>query len=280
MPSLSTEETRFTATDGTKLFEQRWPAVGEARGTVALLHGATEHSGRYLHVFHFLTTRGYTVAAYDLRGHGQSGGRPFSVRSFDEHTVDAQVFLERTREWMPTGPLFLLGSSMGGLISALTVLKHPVEIDGLVLSSPLAKLGSGITPTRIAIAKLLGRLLPHLPVGEMTGKYLSRDAAVIEGYRNDPLVYHGKVTAEMGSAIIRAIDELERLEDALDLPLLVLHGTADRVTDPAGSQRLYAAARSQDKTLKLYDGWWHELMQEPEREQVLEDIAQWSDARS
>lgn len=280
MQGLAATEQNFTAEDGIQLFQRRYPAEGQARGTVALIHGATEHSGRYAHVADFLNARGYAMTAFDLRGHGQSGGRPFCVRSFDEHTSDAERFIHHTREWMPPGPLFLLGSSMGGLVATLTLLKRSAKVDGLVLSSPLVKLGDDFTPLRIAAAKVLGKLLPHLPVGQMTGKHLSRDPAVIEGYRSDPLVFHSRISAEMGAATIRAINELQRRDAELDLPLLVMHGTADLVTDPAGSKRLYERARSQDKTLKLYNGWWHELMQEPEREQVLGDLAEWLDARS
>ena len=273
-----THEATFEAADGLQLFERRWLPKGDAKAVVALVHGGAEHSGRYAHVAAFLNGHGYALAAYDLRGHGRSEGPRMLVRSAEKHLDDAERFLGRLRQTWPQRPLFLLGHSLGGAIATLLVLARPVEVDGLVLSGPFLQLGEDLSPLRIGAAKVLGRLLPRLPVEKLDATYISRDEAVVRGYEADPLVYHGGIPARSAAAIIPAFQRIEAEEVGLRVPLLVLHGTDDRLADVEGSKRLYRRAGSEDKTLKLYEGFYHEVLNEPEKERVMEDLRAWLEA--
>ena len=274
-----THEATFEAADGLQLHERRWLPEGDAKAVVALVHGGTEHAGRYAHVAAFLNRHGYAVGAFDLRGHGRSEGRRLFVRSSEEHLDDAERFLDRLRQSWPRGPLFLFGHSMGGTVATLLVLTRPVEVDGLILSGPFLSLGEGFSPLKIRAAKLLGRLLPHMPVEKLKAAYISRDEAVVRRYEADPLVYRGGIPARSAAAIIPAFRRIEAEEEGLRVPLLVLHGTDDRLADVEGSKRLYRRAGSADKTLKLYEGFYHEVLNEPEKEQVMEDLLKWLEAR-
>ena len=272
-------EATFEAADGLQLYERRWLPEGNAKAVVALVHGGAEHAGRYAHVADFLNRHGYALAAFDLRGHGRSEGPRMLVRSAEEHLDDAEHFLGRLRQKWPHSPLFLLGHSLGGTIATLFVLTRPVEVDGLILSGPLLRLGEDFSPVKIKLAKLLGRLLPRLPVEKLNATYISRDEAVVRRYETDPLVYRGGIPARSAAAIIPAFQRIEVEEVGLRVPLLVLHGTDDRLADVEGSKRLYRRAGSDDKTLKLYEGFYHEVLNEPEKERVMEDLLAWLEAR-
>jgi acylglycerol lipase len=270
-------EARFRSTDGLELFEQSW--FPEApRGVVALVHGYAEHSSRYEPVAVHLAGSGYAAHTFDLRGHGRSEGKRCFVRTFDEHLNDLSILLESARRRWPDAPVFLLGHSMGGLIAALFSLDRSSQLSGMILSAPSVMLGSDFSPFKIRTLSFLGRVMPKLPTARFPSASLSRDPAVVESYRTDALVYQGRAPArtarELVSAIRRAQAEMERI----DLPLLVMHGGGDLVADVEGSRQLHARAGSQDKSLKIYDGFYHEIMNEPERERVLADVTVWLDA--
>ena len=168
---------------------------------------------------------------------------------------------------------------MGGTIATLLVLTRPVELTGLILSGPLLKVGAGFSPLTIRIAKALGRMLPRLPLDRVDPSQLSRDEQVVDEYKSDPLVHHGWIPAATGAAVIRAIQRIERKEAELRLPLLVMHGTADQLADVDGSRRLYRRAPSSDKTLKIYEGLSHEVLNEIEGDLVRADLLNWLEER-
>ena len=276
--NVRTHETTFEAADGLQLHERRWLPEGDAKAVVALLHGGAEHTGRYAHVANFLNHHGYAVAAFDLRGHGRSEGQRM-FGSAEEHLDDVERFLGRLRHTWPQSPLFLFGHSMGGTIATLLVLTRPVEVAGLVLSGPLLRLGENLSPLKIGVAKLLGRLLPRLPVEKLDATYISRDEGVVRRYEADPLVYHGGIPARPAADLLPALRRIEAEEVGLRVPLLLLHGADDRLADMEGSKRLYRRAGSDDKTLKLYEGYYHEVLNEPGKERVMEDLLEWLESR-
>ena len=250
------------------------PAAG-----VLIVHGVFEHAGRYGWVIEALARQGYAAWAYDLRGHGQSTGERAWVESFDEFLDDLDRFVERVRSQSPNGRLYLFGHSMGGAIVTLYALLREPDIAGVILSAPALQVGGHVFPLLRKLASVASWLCPRLKIVRMGAKRLSRDPAVIAEFERDPLVHHGKFCVRLGAEILRATRRIETRMESFHLPLLVLHGTGDAVTDPEGSQRLIARAVSPDKTIKLYDGLYHDLLHEPERNQVFADIIQWLDAR-
>ena len=273
------EET-FNTADGRHLFERAWLPAGRPGAAVVIVHGYAEHSGRYGHVAERLVGSGHAVYAFDLRGHGRSDGPRALVRALDEHVADLRSFLARVQQRAPQVPLFVLGHSMGGTIVALFLLSDQQAVHGAILSGAGLKLRGG--PARIlqALLSVLGRLAPNLPLGQLKSEEISRDAAVVSSYDGDPLVYRGRMPAGTASALIRAVRGIRDSMASITVPLLLLHGGADRLTEPDGSRDLYQRAGSRDRTLKVYEGLYHEVFNEPEKERVLDDLVGWLNQRT
>jgi alpha-beta hydrolase superfamily lysophospholipase len=261
-----------------RLYERSWQP-DHPKAAVVIVHGYAEHSGRYQHLAAVLVARGYAVHAFDLRGHGRSAGPQAFVRSVDEYTEDLAAFLERVRARANGLPLFLLGHSMGGTIVAHYLTSGPPGLRGAVLSAAGLKLKGGLAWIGQLFALLAARFAPRLRGAKLDSRHVSRDPAVVAAYDADPLVYRGGMRAATAAALIRAIRTIRKRADTISLPVVLLHGTADRLTEPSGSADLHKRAASADKTLKLYPGLYHEILNEPEREQVIADILAWLDAR-
>jgi len=276
------QEGSFKTNDGLELFCRSWrPGETKPKAAILILHGLAEHSGRYHHVGEFMVSHGLAVESFDLRGHGRSagsGGRTY-VNRFDDHLSDAHLFLTALVQRYDSGPVFLLGHSMGGLIASLLVVTRRPAVTGLILSAPALKISENISPLLIRLSGILGKLLPHLPTVKLDSSAISRDPEIVKKYDTDPLNYRGGIPARTGAEINRATQQFQRQMEEIRLPLLILHGTADRLTDLGGSKQLYERAQSSDKTLKLYEGFYHELMNEPEKGRVLEDVVRWIEER-
>lgn len=276
IPALSsTGLGSFVTHDGLTLFTQWWTPEGEARAVVLLVHGYAEHSGRYDHVAEPFVDRGAAVYAYDQRGHGRSDGQRAYVDRFEQYLADLDQFRHRVEDRTPDVPVFLFGHSMGGLVALLYVLNYDPDLRGLLLSAPAIEINPDLAPLLRPFAKLLGRLFPTLPTVRSPQDSISRDPAVVEDAQNDPLNYHGRTLARTGAELIRAGEEAQSRLEELTLPFLVIHGTADPLATPAWSERLYERAAADDKTLKLYDGLYHETFNEPEQDEVLRDLGTW-----
>jgi acylglycerol lipase len=270
------EESTFEGTGGLRLFAQSWrPTGGEPRAVLIVTHGIRDHGSRYAELAEHLVGQGFAVYAFDLRGHGHSEGVRAAVDSFEDYVTDLERFVAQVRQREPGRPLFLFGHSMGGAISTLFTLEKKPTIQGLVLSAPALKAGKSVSKARIAATKVLGGVFPNLDVLKVDPKQFSRDAAVVRENETDPLVFQEPGPARTASQFISALGTIsERMED-VTVPLLVLHGTGDTLTDPDGSRDLVRRARATDKTLKLYDGLFHDLVHEPEKAQVLGDVSAW-----
>ena len=272
-------EGTFETTDGRRLFERAWLPDGEPKGVLALVHGYAEHSGRYDYVGSWLAERGYAVHALDLRGHGHSEGERVFVRSFNEYLDDVDAFLALVRARHGGATPWLLGHSMGGSIVALAAVTRRPRVRGLLLS------GAGLTapPTPKLVTRillLLGHFTPRVRLRKLAAATVSRDPEVVAWYDADPLNFRGKMPAGLIGAMIRSALCVDERMERIDQPLLIMHGTEDALTRPAGSEALYRRASSTDKTLKLYPGLFHEILNEPEKDEVLADIANWLDARA
>src|SRR4051812_14075102 len=259
---------------GIELYWQLWSPAG-CRATVVLAHGASEHSGRYAWTAEQLAERGYVTYALDHRGHGKSEGPRAYVDRMDNVVAD----LDQLVDMASGGPLFLLGHSMGGAVAIAYTARHQEKLDGLILSGPLAVLEAASPAQRIA-GRVLSAVAPRLGVYDIDSSGVSRDPEVVRDYDADPLNYHGKLPArtvhELSQTVARFPGEVGRLT----LPILIMHGTADQLVPAAGSDMVDAGAGSDDKTYIRYDGLYHEILNEPERDRVVGDIADWLDERS
>lgn len=265
--------------DGLRLHAQCWRPPGLTRAAVLLVHGFGEHIGRFGHVAHALARRGYAVYGLDHRSHGRSAGQPrVYVVEPERLADDVGLLWARLRRDQPVDqPAFIYGHSMGAYFALLFALRRPEGLRGVITSGAPLTMDRVIGPVFRLLGRVLGRLVPHLPLVPLALDAISRDAQVVAAYRQDPLVHAGRVRAGMAAQVARALAELRDRLPGLDVPLLILHGEADRVVPPAGSLWLHAHAGSRDKTLRLYPGLYHEIHNEPEREQVLEEVLAWLD---
>ncbi len=264
---------------GFELFEQSW-APESPRAVVVLVHGFGEHSARHASAALHLARRGYAVQSFDLRGHGRSQGKRCFVRAFEEYLDDTEALLRRAKRRWSGKPVFLVAQSLGGLIALLCVVDGRCELSGLILSAPAVKLGRDYSAFKIGASLALGGALPHLPLFRLKSRSICRDPAVVRAYEEDELVYHGRTPARTASEIVRAIRRLQASVERIHTPLLVMHGSRDQVADIDGSKEFFERASSSDKSLRVYDGLWHEIMHEPESAVVLQEMSSWLDERT
>ncbi len=272
-------EAIFQAPDQTELFHRIWQPEGEPGAVVVFVHGILEHGGRYAGLAAGLYRHGVAMYALDLRGHGRSKGARLWVRRFEQYVADVAAFVDHVAGLHPGRPVFLLGNSMGGAIAAWLAIERPAGLRGVILSGPALLVGGDVFPLLRRLAGVSSVLTPWLRVVRLGCRNLSRDPAVVDDFLNDPLVFHGRLPCRTGAEVLRAANHLQTCLEKLRLPLLIQHGSADVVTDPDGSRRLHARAESPDKTLQMYEGVYHDLFHEPEKEQIIADVVAWITAR-
>lgn len=262
---------------GIEIFVRSWVPDGTARAAIAICHGVKSHSGYYSWAAEQLVERGFAVHALDLHGRGRSDGERFFLEKMEDYLEDVDTLVDLAKSRHPGLPAFLLGHSAGGVISAVYALEHPKKLAGLVCESFAFKVYA--PDFVLSLVKGLSHLSPHLHVLNLKTEDFSRDPAAVDAMKNDPLIAGEVQPVSTVAELARADDRLEREFGQITLPVLILHGTADQVTKPEGSQQFYASAGSRDKTLKLYDGHAHDLLNDLGREQVLGDIIEWIDER-
>ncbi len=267
-------EGRLTGVENVDLFWQGWLPDTEPTGVLLVSHGIGEHSGRYASVVDELVPDGWAVYGLDHRGHGRSGGTRVHVKRYQDLVDDFETFRRTVVARHPGLPVYLLGHSLGGQIALAYTVAHERELSGLVLSAP-ALASDAVPAALVPVLSVVSRFLPTVrPVGIDDSK-ISRDQAVVDDYREDPLVHHGNPTLALGAAIYQQMDELPGRLGDLRLPILVQHGTDDALTDPAGTRKLEDASGSPDTTVRWYDGLWHEIYHEPDRARPLTDLREW-----
>lgn len=276
---MNYRESRFSSTDGLQLHQRCWLPEGKATGVVVLIHGLAEHAGRYASVAERLAGERYAVYALDLRGHGLSLGRRIYMNSFEEHLADVGQVIRQAQAEQPGLPLFLFGHSMGGLIAASLAADHITGICGVAVSAAAIQLHGDVFPMLRWLALPASLLLPTIRVVQLNFNMVSRDPKAIASMENDPLVYQGHIPNRTAGEMLRAGFEIRQTAAGIEHPLLILHGTADAITDVEGARQLYQRAGSFDKTLKLYDGLYHNLLDEPEKDQVMADLVDWFNRR-
>ena len=271
-------EGNFVTPDALTIYHQAWLPDGDPKAVVILLHGLAEHSGRYAHVAKALTDAGYAVHALDHRGHGKSDGKRTYVKSYAEYQRDILQFRRLVELQHPDLPLFVLGHSMGGNLALGHVLDHQAGVRGMALSAPALAPGTSLSPTKIKLAKLLGKMAPGLRPEKLSADAVSRDPEVVAAYVADPLVFNGRVTAGAAAALLGSMESFPARYTELRLPILLQHGTADALVDIAGTRQLEAGAANAKVTTHYYDGLYHEVFNEPEQAAVLADTVAWLDA--
>jgi alpha-beta hydrolase superfamily lysophospholipase len=274
---LEHRDGRFSGSGGVPLYYQAWlPIHSRPRAVLVNLHGLGDHSGLYSNLASHFPARGTAIYAYDMRGNGRSPGQRAYLGSWKEYRGDLDAFLGRVREWEPGRPVFLLGNSLGGLVVLDYVLHQPRQVDGVIAAAPV--LGDvGVPPVLMALGRVMSRVLPRfsLNVGmDLTG--LSREPSIIEAVLADPL-FHRRGTARLSTEVTAAIRRVHQLAGSLSLPLLILHGSADRMVPPDGSRTFFAKVQCPDREFREYPGAYHGLFADLGFEEVLSDLEGWID---
>jgi len=270
-------EERVTGARGLGIFVRSWLPAAPPRAVVSICHGFNSHSGYYQWTAEQLVARGFAVYALDLHGRGRSDGERFYLEKTEDYLQDVDALASLARSRHPGLQMFLLGHSAGGVVSSLYTLEHQAELAGFICESFAFQVYA--PDFALAALKGLSHLAPHAHVLRLHNEDFSRDQAVVDAMNSDPLIANETQPTLTVAELARADERLKREFPLFTLPLLILHGTADRATKPAGSQLFYDTAGSPDKTLKLYDGHAHDLLNDLDRERVMADIASWIETR-
>lgn len=263
----------FEGSGGVKLFARSWRPERDVRGVVVIAHGFKSHSGLYAWTAEQMNRDGLAVYAYDARGHGKSDGERFYVEHFSDYVADLAAFVALAKSREPNLPTFVLGHSAGGVAACLYAIEHQSEIAGLICESFAHEVPA--PDFALAVVKGLSHLAPHAHILNLKDEDFSRDRAFVELMKNDPLIVHTPGPTRTLAEMVRADERLKKEFPLITLPVLILHGTADKATRPSGSQRFHDTAGSRDKTLKLYDGYYHDLLNDVGKEVVMADIDNW-----
>jgi len=279
MPESATPQVTERWLDGTggRIFTRHWEPAGKAKANLVICHGVNSHGGQYVRAGEEFSSGGFAVTALDLRGRGKSDGERFYAESVDDYVSDLSLAIEYGRSKHPDLPLYLLGHSAGGVTSVAYTLDYQDRLDGLICESFAFR----VFAPNFALKLLEGasHVLPHAHVLKLKMEDFSRDPEWVAALNADPLTLDEVQPVSTVAALARAGERFEREFGRITLPLLILHGKADKATRPDGSEQFYREASSSDKTLKLYDDYYHDLLNDLGRERVMEDIVQWIDAR-
>lgn len=269
----------YTTTDGLKLHKNEWP-VDNPKAIILLVHGLGEHSGRfeYQELAKDLNKNDFSMTSFDHRGSGRSEGLVAHIDRFTQLTED--LALVANAEKIDDVPYILLSHSLGGLIATRYLIDHENHpFDMAIFSAPAVKADDSMAPILRKIAPIVSKLFPKLPAAKLAQNMISKDPKVRERYQSDDLIYKGKVRARKGYETMKTMEYIKDKFDRIKLPILIMHGADDKITDPIGSQNLYDGIISADKALKYYEGLYHEIFNEPEREEVIADVVSWINDR-
>jgi len=273
MMSNTYKEESIGSVGGLKIFTRSWRPTTPPRGAIVLVHGFNSHSGYYLWAAEQLLGSGLAVYALDLRGRGKSDGERYYVEKFSEYQADVDALVNLVRQREPGLPLFMLGHSAGGVIACNYVLDHQPYFAGLVCESFAYQVPA--PDFALAVLKGLSHLAPHAHVLKLKKEDFSRDPKVVRALLDDPLLADEVQPTKTVAEMVRADERLKRDFGQFSLPVLIIHGTRDTVTRPEGSKEFYANAGSKDKTLKLYEGYFHDPLNDIGKEAVMNDIRGW-----
>ena len=265
----------FEGKNGARIYYQYWLPKNQPKAAIVICHGLAEHGGRYKNVVDYFVPLGYAIYAADHIGHGRSEGRRTYVEAFYDYVDTLQKFL--LNKDLPSFPpkAFLLGHSMGALIAAVYVLKHPNNFNGAIFSGPAFKVPKTISPLTLILGEWVACFFPKVGLVKIRADFLCRDPCIVREYLRDPLVYNGRATAKLLWEIVKTTASVRESAFKIELPVLILQGAADKLVDPEGATEIYDTINSKHKTIKTYSGLYHEIFNEPEKQIVLEDVRTW-----
>ena len=272
-------EGSFEGTWATQIYYQIWKPSGKPKGILIITHGIGEHSGRYAHVAEHLARFGFAVWAFDYRGHGKSDGKRGHVDSFEDYAADVGQTIRIAKEHYTGIKVFLMGHSLGGLVASYYTEKHPSELDGLIASAPALREKMKVSPVKTFLGRTLSSIVPTFTTTTgLDPNLLSHDQEVVQKYVEDPLV-HKVATARWFTEYRRVQSETMQGADKITKPCLIIQSGADGIVDPSATNEFFKRIKSSDKTLKVYEGFYHESLNEIGKESVLGDIDTWLSAR-
>ena len=276
---MNHNEDRFAGAGGRSIYYQSWAPETSPRAMILVVHGLGEHSARYQYLASYFVAHDYVVGALDLNGHGYSGGRPGYVEAFTDYEDDLALFHGVMVERFPRVPVFLLGHSMGGLVSCCYLRAAQDRFSGAMLSGAAVITSQQPGAIEMWLIRLLSAVIPRLGLTRLDPGGVSRNPDEVTKYAEDPLVYHGALSARLLHEFFGSMQSLQASAGKIHIPLLIMHGGEDAMVAPEGSQLLHERVSSDDKTLVLYPGLYHEIFNEPEKDQVLADMLGWLEQR-
>jgi alpha-beta hydrolase superfamily lysophospholipase len=277
MSDFANSGERVEGASGLSIFFRSLRPKEQPRAVVIIVPGFNAHSGYYEWVAEQFAATGLAVYAVDLRGRGNSDGERFYVDNFEDYVSDVEAVVKVARSRESNLPFFLLGHSAGGVVSCLYTLDHQPELAGLICESFAHELPA--PDFVLAVFKGLGYVAPHAHILHLPNERFSRDPKVVEAMNEDPLIAHETQPTRTMAALVRADERLKKEFPLITLPVLILHGADDQNTKPSGSQHFYDIVGSVDKTLKLYEGSFHDLLNDLDKRAVMQDIQNWISSR-
>ncbi len=260
-----------------EIYTRRWLPGEAPRAAVLFIHGYAEHTGRYECLARQMNDHGIGVFSLDLQGHGKSGGTRCDINSYKDYVDDLSAYFEDITGEFPNIPWFVMGHSMGGVLAILLAYRYQSSLHGLIISAPALKIVTNIPKVVQDMVRYVTAVTPMVPVISLDTSALSRDKKVVERYEKDPLVYHGKIRARMAQQLVDGGKAALELGGEMYLPVWAGHGLADRITDQKGTREFLDSLSNPDKISNYYEGCFHEILQEPEHEDIISEIISWID---
>jgi acylglycerol lipase len=276
-PNYKQKTGTFANNKDLDIFYRTWKTDEKPKGIVVIVHGLNSHSGYYENFALQLNANHFEVYAIDLRGRGQSDGERYYIEDYNDVVTDVDQLVNIAKKSNPALPVFLFGHSAGGVFASVYALLHHDKLSGLISESFAFQLPA--PGFALAAIKLLSYIIPHAKLVRLKNEDFSRDKSIVDKMNNDPLLANEKQPAKTMQQLILASQYLKKIMAQAKLPLLIIHGTADKATKPAGSRYFMEHASSIDKQLKLYEGYYHDLLNDKFNGIVMKDIIRWLNER-